>query len=282
MRSIRERIENGKLFPMRRTVLLGLAVSILLLAGLASLVVAHRTGSTQGAGGNDGPPETDHSILPCSSLKSLPATTFLQMQRCDAESKQTKGLGSEYREEENEGLMVTPGPGPLGAPSDPEEQRAILDVNITLDILPSTLALIPTPICLLNDGAQTPESASLEVGIASTWATIDARGVGCGWILNIRSSNFEDLDHNVIPAGQLSIQLREEDIHVLAGNSQPQSLATKRIPLSTEDQRIALALPDTGMGTFLLQPTLTLSIPEDTPPGIYSTTITLSIISGPK
>jgi len=35
------------------------------------------------------------------------------------------------------------------------------------------------------------------------------------------------------------------------------------------------------MGAFLLQPTLTLSIPEDTPPGRYCTTITISIISGP-
>jgi hypothetical protein len=134
----------------------------------------------------------------------------------------------------------------------------------------------------LVETVQDPDpAAEAEMQLASQWLTVDARGMGGGWVLNVRATDLTDGSGNLIPAALLAIELANENIQRVDGNQKPLSLLTSPTPLSTHYQQLAYAAPGTGMGSYWLWPSFTLTIPKGTPSGTYASTITLNIMAGP-
>jgi hypothetical protein len=114
-----------------------------------------------------------------------------------------------------------------------------------------------------------------------SWNVINATGSKDGWHLNIQATDFQGAAGNSIPVEECTIILPNADIARIEGNEKPKSLITTFAPLSSKPQKIVFALPGQGMGSYLLQPQLKLSLPANTPPGSYLATITLTIFEGP-
>lgn len=114
-----------------------------------------------------------------------------------------------------------------------------------------------------------------------SWRTTDATGTGNGWHLNVRATHFTDGVGNTIPVAYLTLILPNGNIVIVAGNQKPASQMTTQTPLSTLDQMLALAAPGTGMGSYDMTGSFTLSVPPGTPPGFYSSAVNLTILAGP-
>lgn len=148
---------------------------------------------------------------------------------------------------------------------------------ITLMGAPLSVSTQPIsfPITMLTGQVQTISGAT-----AGAWVVRDPTGTGAGYRVNIRSTDFVSGSH-LIPAGNFRLALANADIVTADGNTRPVSVMASLTPLSTSDQTLLSAAADTGMGTYNVVPTFSLTIPADAYAGTYTATVTATIVAGP-
>lgn len=139
----------------------------------------------------------------------------------------------------------------------------------------------------LNGRAQTAVSAG-----PITWEAVDPTGTGNGWHVTISSTDFTtggDPNRTIDISKQYSqfkIQLLDDDVTVVDGNTKPVSHVTAMtaIPKTVEPPsgyRFLSAGLNAGMGTYEFSPTFELDLPADVYAGTYTATVTVTIVSGP-
>jgi hypothetical protein len=117
----------------------------------------------------------------------------------------------------------------------------------------------------------------------------DATGSGAGWNITATSSLFKTTSGNTLPAGATTVGSAPAtpacDTNVtctVGGNTTvafPYTLpAASTAPLAT---KLYNAPANTGMGDQTVSPTWTLAIPGNAYAGSYTSTWTLSLVSGP-
>jgi hypothetical protein len=157
----------------------------------------------------------------------------------------------------------------------------------TVTITAGSLTVDANDVTLSNvvlDG--TDKTATSDAG-SNSWAAEDARGTGVGWHLTIRATDFIDGTKTIdISAAdqEFKIQLLDSDIDVVYGNTQPTSSVTDltaipEVPASA--LTFAWADVNEGMGSYTLNPSFELAVPAETLAGNYSSTITVTAVSGP-
>jgi WxL domain surface cell wall-binding len=138
-----------------------------------------------------------------------------------------------------------------------------------------TTQSISFPATMLTGQVQTVSGTT-----AAAWRVSDPTGTGAGYRVNIRATDFANGTHTLTVAN-FRLALSDSDIVTVAGNLKPVSSLTSPHALLTTDQTLIVAGPDTGIGTYTLLPTFSLTIPADTYAGIYTATITATIVAGP-
>jgi hypothetical protein len=122
---------------------------------------------------------------------------------------------------------------------------------------------------------------------SNSWAAEDARGTGVGWHLTIDATDFTDGGKtiNISAADQeFKIQLLDTNIAVVSGNTKPTSSVTSLTAIPEAPAAaltFASAAANEGMGSYTLAPNFELEVPAETLAGSYSSTITVSAVSGP-
>lgn len=134
---------------------------------------------------------------------------------------------------------------------------------------------ITFPVTMLTGQVQTVSGTT-----AGAWVVRDPTGTGAGYRVSLRATNFTNGPHS-IAVGNLRLALANADIVTVDGNTKPASAMTSLTPLSTSDQTLLSAATDTGMGTYQVTPTFSLTIPADTYAGTYTATVTATIVAGP-
>jgi len=117
-------------------------------------------------------------------------------------------------------------------------------------------------------------------GSTTAWDVGDNTGIGAGYRLTIAATDFSDGAGHTIPVSNLSAQVLDTDIALQAGNTKPVSALTAYAPLSTTAQNLLTANINAGMGTYTALPSFRVIIPASTYAGIYTATITVTIIAG--
>jgi hypothetical protein len=174
-------------------------------------------------------------------------------------------------------------PVSLSLPPFHAQSSGELSITAYLEVSGTSLSLSTpyTAICINVSNPSMNDPYSTSISMTSSWIAIDASGLGKGWHVNISATDFLDKSGNRIPVEACVIEFTDDDIMLIYGNQKPSSTIPSGVPLSHLDLKIASALPGQGMGSYLLEPTFTLAIPPDTPQGIYSSTISLTIFAGP-
>jgi len=152
----------------------------------------------------------------------------------------------------------------------------------------SGLSLTTAPINLggvtLNGTNQTAASLST----VNTWSLVDSRGTGEGYNVTIEATDFDDGNGNVMnissPFREFKIQLMNTNIVALAGGPAPTSSVPQlaAIPESGNPPlKILSAGVGEGQGSYELHPNFTLDVPANTVAGTYTSTVTVTIATGP-
>jgi len=157
----------------------------------------------------------------------------------------------------------------------------------TVSVTAGTLTVDANDVSLsavvLDGSDKTATSASG----SNSWAAEDARGTGVGWHLTIDATDFTDTGKaiDISSADQeFKIQLLDADIAVVSGNAKPTSSVTSLTAIPEAPATaltFASAAVDEGMGSYTLGPSFELEVPAETLAGSYSSTITVSAVSGP-
>jgi hypothetical protein len=155
-------------------------------------------------------------------------------------------------------------------------------IRATLILNGTSLTLIPQAFTFNHPNEQSQDNADeYSISMISSWTAIDATGTASGWCLNLRATDFDDGAGHRIPVNTFEITLENTSINIIAGNNKPSSLVSVPTSLSFTAQRIAIAPPGTGMGSYSILPIFTLTIPSDVYPGSYTSLMTATILSGP-
>lgn len=129
------------------------------------------------------------------------------------------------------------------------------------------------------DGTDQTATSSFNVDV------VDATGTGSGWKLQIAMDQFAtaDAEPHTLPLDATSVT------NVTAASSGTSTAPVNSVTYPLVVPAGASATPatlfsadaNTGMGSFTLTPDLSVSIPANSYAGTYTSTITLSIVSGP-
>jgi hypothetical protein len=155
----------------------------------------------------------------------------------------------------------------------------------TVTVTAGSLSVTPDNVTLsavvLDGSDKTATSASG----SNNWAAEDARGTGVGWHLTIDATDFTDGGNTIdISAAdqEFKIQLLDTNIAVVSGNAKPTSSVTSLTAIpNTPALTFASAAVNEGMGSYTLNPNFELEVPAYILAGNYSSTITVSAVSGP-
>ncbi len=118
--------------------------------------------------------------------------------------------------------------------------------------------------------------------------TTDARGGGAGWNLTITSTTFISGTHSLSTSAS-SINVAPT-VSCISGTSTSCTNPTNGVtyPLGVPAAATAPtavkffnAAANTGMGSFTITPTVTISIPANTFTGSYTSTVSVAVVSGP-
>jgi hypothetical protein len=157
----------------------------------------------------------------------------------------------------------------------------------TVSITAGTLSVTKADVTLsgvLLDG--TDKTATSAAG-SNNWAAEDATGTGVGWHLTIVATDFTDAAKTINISAtdqEFKIQLLDTNIAVVSGNAKPTSSVTSltAIPeFPAAALTFASAALNEGMGSYTLGPNFELEVPAETLAGNYSSTITVTAVSGP-
>ena len=118
-------------------------------------------------------------------------------------------------------------------------------------------------------------------GVTNPWIILDATYSDQGWYVTIRGTDFIDAQNHTISIENLSIQIPQENIHLLVGSSAPVSLVTEITPMSKSNINVLSSQIGSSTGRFSVTPLFKLNIPAETYGGIYSSQLFITIISGP-
>jgi hypothetical protein len=171
----------------------------------------------------------------------------------------------------------------LSLPPFQSESSGKLSIFASMQVEGTSLSLSTpfTSVCIEVPSLSRDDSSQRSLTMTSSWIAIDASGLGKGWHVNITATDFLDDSGNRIPIEACQLEFTDDDITLIDGNQKPSSMIPSPVPLSNVERKIASALPGEGMGSYLLEPSFTLMIPSDTPEGIYSSIISLTIVAGP-
>ncbi len=130
------------------------------------------------------------------------------------------------------------------------------------------------------DGAAHTTNATV-----STFNVIDATGSGTGWKVIVQATQVTTGGTTPILLATSSLQLAAPTV-AAAGTASavPTIVSGPYIIDAGSAVKIASATANTGMGTYQFTPpanALTLSIPASAYVGTYSSTVTVSVVSGP-
>ena len=157
----------------------------------------------------------------------------------------------------------------------------------TVTITAGTLSVTKANVTLSGVVLDGTDQAATSASGSNSWAAEDARGTGVGWHLTIDATDFTDAGKtiNISAADQeFKIQLLDGNIAVVAGNTKPTSSVTSLMAIPEAPASaltFASAGLNQGMGSYTLNPNFELEVPAATLAGNYSSTITVSAVSGP-
>ncbi|MGC4193179.1 MAG: WxL domain-containing protein [Thermomicrobiales bacterium] len=102
-------------------------------------------------------------------------------------------------------------------------------------------------------------------------AVVDTRGTGAGWTVTLAANGDLQSGTSVIPIAALSFQ--EASVNGRNG-ANPNGIGRYRLTMSTGAQRILVASSGSGKGAFNCTLQGTIAVPDRTPAGTYTTTLT--------
>jgi hypothetical protein len=119
----------------------------------------------------------------------------------------------------------------------------------------------------------------------------DLRGSGGGWNLSITSTQFTTTGGTptTLPTDASTIQTVPTEIcSGVVVLCTPAPTDTVSVPVSVPAATTAPtavefynAAVNTGEGSFIITPTITVGVPASTAPGIYTSTVTVALTAGP-
>jgi hypothetical protein len=109
----------------------------------------------------------------------------------------------------------------------------------------------------------------------------DARGTGAGWNVTVQASQFTT-GTKTLAYGSLSMPNQTVTKIDSTSNTAPTVVAGSYLIDSASALKISSAAVDTGMGSYSYSGgNLTLSIPANAYAGTYTSTVTVSVVTGP-
>ena len=164
----------------------------------------------------------------------------------------------------------------------------VLAETATVAITGGTLSFSSDNVSLSGVTLGGSDTTSTSASGSNSWSAVDATGSGAGWNVTIDATDFTDGSSHTLDISDTSqefkIQLLDNDITVTSGNTKPVSQVTSltAIPESPAAAlKFVSAATDTGMGTYAISPSFELEIPAETYAGSYSSTVTITAVSGP-
>jgi hypothetical protein len=116
---------------------------------------------------------------------------------------------------------------------------------------------------------------------------IDARGSGAGWNLTVTSTQFKDATTHTFPTTASTITA----VTTGCGTSSTCTVPTNSVPNTNLAVPAATVAPTavkylngattTGLGTINVNATVSVAVPANVFAGVYTSTVTVSIVSGP-
>jgi hypothetical protein len=152
----------------------------------------------------------------------------------------------------------------------------------------SGLTLTTAPINLGGVTLDGTNQTAVSLSPSNTWSLVDSRGTGEGYNVTIEATDFSDGLGNVMNISstfrQFKVQLTDANILQLAGGVKPTTSVPQlaAIPESGNPPlKILSANVGEGQGSYELHPNFTLDVPANTVAGTYTSTVTVTIATGP-
>lgn len=155
----------------------------------------------------------------------------------------------------------------------------------TVTITGGSLSVTAADVTLSGVAMDGTNKTSTSASGVNTWTAQDATGSGSGWNLTVVATDFSDGTHTIDIAAvgsKFKMQLLDANITLVSGNTKPTSNVNTLtdIPKVTPLKFMAAGV-DTGMGIYTVNPNFELEIPANTYTGSYSSTITITAVTGP-
>lgn len=160
-----------------------------------------------------------------------------------------------------------------------------LGVAHTVQVNPGTLTL--TAPATISFGPLTLTGPDLQTSATTGFTVDDATGSGAGWNLTATSTTFTDAGGQTLPATAAAVgatpavgcDVGSTCVVPTLSGAYPYTLpAGSAAPAAT---KLVSAGAGSGMGAAVVSPTFTLSVPANTYAGTYTSTWTISLVSGP-
>jgi hypothetical protein len=159
--------------------------------------------------------------------------------------------------------------------------------NATVTVTAGTLSVTPADVTLSEVILDGTDKTATSASGSNSWAAEDPRGTGVGWHLTIDATDFTDAGKTIDVSSadqEFKIQLLDANIAVVSGNAKPTSSVTSLTAIPEAGGTaltFASAAVNEGMGSYTLNPNFELEVPAYILAGNYSSTITVSAVSGP-
>lgn len=159
--------------------------------------------------------------------------------------------------------------------------------NATVTVTAGTLSVTPADVTLSEVILDGTDKTATSASGSNSWAAEDPRGTGVGWHLTIDATDFTDAGKTINISAtdqEFKIQLLDANIAVVSGNAKPTSSVTSLTAIPEAGGTaltFASAAVNEGMGSYTLNPNFELEVPAYILAGNYSSTITVSAVSGP-
>jgi hypothetical protein len=117
-------------------------------------------------------------------------------------------------------------------------------------------------------------------GSTDAWR-VDASDADQGWNVMVSATDFTNENSQLLSASNLEICLPDENIVIISGAGGPISTQPFFASLGGDPVKIVSADDHQGTGVYDLTPEFKLLVPAQTFKGAYTSTITVSVVSGP-